>query len=292
MEETLKTRRWRPYIFILPSLLVIVIFSTYPILRMIYQSFHDWNMITDMKFVGLENFQKLFSDPKFYQILGNTFFFVFWNVFFCMSIALLLALHLQKDTRINRFLQSISFMPYIVSMASVALLWSWIMNRDYGLLNYVLTLLGFDTQNWLGDRNLAMSSVVLISVWKSVGYNALILISALQGIPKYLYEAASLDNASSWQVFRKITFPMISPTLFFITIVNIINSFKVFELVQIMTNGGPLNSTKTLVFSIYEEGTMYFKVGYASAIGVILLLILAVFTVIYFRLLSKKVHYQ
>ncbi|MRJ46852.1 carbohydrate ABC transporter permease [Fundicoccus ignavus] len=292
MEETLQNRKWRPYLFILPSILIICVFSIYPIFRMIYQSFHDWNMITDMKFVGLANFEKLFTNPKFYQILGNTFFFVFWNVLFCMVIALLLAVYLQKDTKINRFLQSISFMPYIVSMASVALLWSWIMNRDYGFLNYILTLFGLDTQNWLGDRDLAKTSLVIISVWKSVGYNALILISALQGIPRYLYEAASLDNASQLTVFRKITFPMISPTLFFITIVNIINSFKVFELVQIMTNGGPLNSTKTLVFSIHEEGTLFFKVGYASAIGVVLLVILAVFTIVYFRMLAKRVHYQ
>ena len=287
-----KKNFWKPYIYIAPALIIIIVFSIYPILRMIYQSFFDWNMISEMRYIGLDNFKALFKDPNFYQVLGNTVFFVIFNVLFCIVIAILLALHLQKDTRINRLLQSFVFMPYVVSLASIALLWSWLMNKDFGFLNFLLSLINIDKVDWLGNRDIAMSSLVVISVWKSVGYDALILISALQGIPSYLYEAAALDNASSWTVFSKITFPMISPTIFFITIVNIIGSFKVFETVQIMTHGGPLNATKTIVFSIYETGTQYFKVGYASAIGVVLMLILAVFTLIYFKLLSNRVHYQ
>ena len=166
------------------------------------------------------------------------------------------------------------------------------MNKDYGLINYVLSFFGISSIDWLGDPKVALFSLVLISVWKTVGYNTIIILSALQSIPKHLYEAASLDRANKRQVFTKIVFPMISPTLFFLTIVNIIASFKVFETIQIITQGGPQNSTNTLVYSIYEYGFKFYKIGDASAIGVVLLVIISIFTVVYFKLLSKKVHYQ
>ncbi|MCF3944052.1 MULTISPECIES: carbohydrate ABC transporter permease [Oceanobacillus] len=285
-------RKLFPYFLVLPTMIVIILFNVYPILRMLYQSFHQWNMINDMQFIGFDNFIKLASDKVFLQSLGNTFYFVFWNVLLCTGLGLLLAVFLQKNTRFNRFLQSISFFPYVVSLASVSLLWSWIMNKDYGLLNYVISFFGITSQDWLGSPGLAMNSIILISVWKSVGFNVLIFISALQRIPKYIYEAAILDNSGSFQFFRKITLPMISPTLFFITIINIINSFKIFETVQILTRGGPLNSTRTIVYEIYEEGTLFFNVGYASAMGVVLLVILAILTIIYFKTQSKRVQYQ
>mgnify|MGYP000951137276 FL=1 len=146
--------------------------------------------------------------------------------------------------------------------------------------------------DWLGNPRIALASLILIAVWKSVGYNALILVSALQTIPPYLYEAAKLDRAGAWSVFRKITFPMISPTVFFLTLVDAIASFKVFETIQIITEGGPQNATNTLVFSLYEYGFRFYKVGYAAAIGVVLLAIILIFTALYFKVLSKRVYYQ
>ncbi|UUX33184.1 carbohydrate ABC transporter permease [Fundicoccus culcitae] len=287
-----KKFNWKPVVFIVPAMIVLIVFNIYPLIRMVYNSFFNWNMISDMKFIGFENYERLFNSSDFYQILGNTVFYVIFTVAAGMILGLLLALYLSKDTPINRFLQSVSFMPYVVSMASISLLMSWMMNYDYGFINYFLSLFGIEPINWLGDPDVAMTSLVIISVWKNLGYNALILISALQSIPRHLYEAASLDNASRWRVFTKISLPMISPTIFFLTIISIINSFKMFETANIMTQGGPLNATTTLVYAIYEEGTLYFKVGYASAIGVVLLVILAVLTIIYFRLLSRRVHYQ
>ena len=189
-------------------------------------------------------------------------------------------------------MQSIIFSPYIVSLASVSFLWMWLMNTDFGLINYILSIFNIPAIDWLGSPKIALFSLVIISVWKTLGYNTIIILSALQSIPKYLYEAASLDRANKKQVFFKITLPMISPTLFFLTIVNIIASFKVFDTIQIITQGGPQNSTNTLVYSLYEYGFKFYKIGYASTIGVVLLVIIAVFTVIYFKLLSKKVHYQ
>lgn len=283
----------KPYLFIAPALIVFLVFSIYPILSMIQLSFFDWDLVSVNKtFVGIQNYLDLFKDKMFWQTISNTFVYMILTVLLGVGFGILLALFLQKNTKINAFMQSIIFSPYIISLASVSFLWMWLMNKDYGLINYILSFFGISSIDWLGDPKVALFSLVLISVWKTVGYNTIIILSALQSIPKHLYEAASLDRANKRQVFTKIVFPMISPTLFFLTIVNIIASFKVFETIQIITQGGPQNSTNTLVYSIYEYGFKFYKIGDASAIGVVLLVIISIFTVVYFKLLSKKVHYQ
>ena len=283
----------KPYLFIAPALIVFLVFSIYPILSMIQLSFFDWDLVSVNKtFVGIQNYLDLFKDKMFWQTISNTFVYMILTVLLGVGFGILLALFLQKNTKINAFMQSIIFSPYIISLASVSFLWMWLMNKDYGLINYVLSFFGISSIDWLGDPKVALFSLVLISVWKTVGYNTIIILSALQSIPKHLYEAASLDRANKRQVLTKIVFPMISPTLFFLTIVNIIASFKVFETIQIITQGGPQNSTNTLVYSIYEYGFKFYKIGDASAIGVVLLVIISIFTVVYFKLLSKKVHYQ
>lgn len=291
MKKTIKTLK--PYLFVAPALIVFIMFSIYPILNTIFLSFYEWDMISPTKeFVGIKNYQTLFRDVKFYQTLSNTFVYMLLTVGLGVILAIALALFLRKDTRINKFMQNLIFTPYIVSLASISFLWMWLMNNDFGLLNYLLSLVGIGPIDWLGNPKVALISLVIISVWKTLGYNTLIILSALQSIPKHLYEAASLDKATKRQTFFKITLPMISPTLFFLTIVSIIASFKVFETIQIITNGGPQNSTNTLVYSIYEYGFQFYKIGYASTIGVVLLVIISIFTIIYFKLLSKKVHYQ
>ncbi|MFR2839756.1 MAG: carbohydrate ABC transporter permease [Zhenhengia sp.] len=291
MKKAIKTLK--PYLFVAPALIVFIVFSIYPILNTIFLSFYEWDMISPTKeFVGIKNYQTLFRDVKFYQTLSNTFVYMLLTVGLGVILSIALALFLRKDTRINKFMQNLIFTPYIVSLASISFLWMWLMNNDFGLLNYLLSLVGVGPIDWLGNPKVALISLVIISVWKTLGYNTLIILSALQSIPKHLYEAASLDKATKRQTFFKITLPMISPTLFFLTIVSIIASFKVFETIQIITNGGPQNSTNTLVYSIYEYGFQFYKIGYASTIGVVLLVIISIFTIIYFKLLSKKVHYQ
>lgn len=291
MKKVIKTLK--PYLFVAPALLVFLAFSIYPILNTIFLSFYEWDMISPTKeFVGIKNYRTLFKDVKFYQTLSNTFVYMVLTVGLGMILAVALALFLRKDTRVNKFMQNLIFTPYIVSLASISFLWMWLMNNDFGLLNYLLSLVGIEPIDWLGNPDVALLSLVIISVWKTLGYNTLIILSALQSIPKHLYEAAALDKSTKRQTFMKITLPMISPTLFFLTIVSIIGSFKVFETIQIITSGGPQNSTNTLVYSIYEYGFQFYKIGYASTIGVVLLVIISIFTIIYFKLLSKKVHYQ
>lgn len=294
-EGTKLGKFWRmskPYLFIAPAICIFLAFSIYPAISIINLSFYHWNLVSPSKeFIGLGNYINLFHDPDFFQILRNTIFYTIGTVSISLSLSLLLAVYLKQDTQMNKILQRIIFSPYIVSLSSVAFLWMWLMNTDIGLLNYILSLFGINKVDWLGNTSLALFSLVLISVWKTAGYNTLIILAALQTIPRYLYEAAALDHAGMICTFRKITLPLLSPTLFFLTIVDIISSFKVFETIQIMTDGGPQNATNTLVFAIYEYGFKFYKIGYASAIGVILLVIISIFTALYFRGLSHKVHY-
>lgn len=274
-------------------MLAFLIFSIYPIFNMIQLSFYDWNMISPVKnFVGLQNYQKLLQDGDFRQTLLNTVIFTVFASLGDVVLGLLVASYLKKKSWVNNLLQSIVFTPYIISLASIALLWMWIMNPDYGLLNAVFHIFGISGINWLGNPKYALMSIIIICIWKNVGYDALILIAALQSVPPSLYEAAALDRTNPWRKFTKITLPMISPTLFFLMIVEVIGSFNVFETIQILTGGGPQNSTNTIVFSLYQYGFKFYKIGYASAIGVVLMIIISIFTVIYFMLLSKKVHYQ
>lgn len=279
-----------PYIMIAPAIVTSIVFLVYPIIYMFYLSFYNWNMIGNKKFIGFDNYVSLFTDPEFMQVLLNTCKFTFWTVAGFIILGLGLALWLKSNTKINRFLQGIIFTPYILPMVSIAFVWMWIMDTDLGLLNYVLDIFGIDKVKWLADPNVAMYSLIIVNIWKAAGYYALIFLSALQSIPKYLYEAAELDKSHPITTFFKVTLPMLSPTLFFLTLTAIISSFKVFETVNVMTDG--LNNTTTIVYYIYQYGFKYYKIGYASAVGVILMLIVSVLTIIYFAVLQKKVHYQ
>jgi len=292
MSEKLSFRQLLPYMMVAPAVIILVTFYIYPIGYNIYLSFFSWNMRGPMKYVGLNNYIELFSSSDFFQTLMNTIWYMVMEVSLVMAIALSLALFLKKNTLINRFIQTISFTPNIISLVSVSLIWMWLMNSDKGLFNYMLSLFGVDPVGWLTDKKMALFSIVLVSVWKAVGFNTLIILSALGSIPAYLYEAAALDNASKRSIFFDITLKMISPTLFFLVLVNIIGSFQAFETISVMTNGGPSNSTNTLIYSIYKQSSEYYRVGYASAIAVVLMGIVGIITFVYFKVLNKKVHYR
>ncbi len=281
-----------PYLLVAPSLSVLTLFILYPIGYMIYLSFYKWNMIGPMKYVGLGNFLKLWADADFWNVMGNTFQYTFFTVGLSVILGILVALHFKKNTFISKVMQSVMFAPYVVSLVSISFVWMWLMDTDFGLLNFVLGVFGIPKVGWLDDPKVAMYSLILVSVWKSLGYNTMILLSAMQAVPKSLYEAASLDKGRPAGVFFKITFPMISPSLFFLTLMNMIGAFKVFETVAVMTQGGPVNSTNTLVYDIYQYGFQFYKIGYASAMGVVLMVIIGVLTLLYFWGLSRKVHYR
>lgn len=285
-------RAIRPYLLISPSITIFLVFMIYPVIYMIFLSFHKWDMMGEKIYIGLQNYVTLLTDRAFTQIIGNTFGYMVLTVVLTIVLALLLALFLKKSSRFNSILQSAIFTPYIISFVSISFIWMWMMDSSYGLFNYLLGFLNVPPVRWLEDPKTALLSLVLVAVWKGVGYNTIIFISGMQSIPGYLYEAASLDKANRASLFLKITLPMLSPTLFFLTLVNIISSLKVFETVSIMTKGGPSNATNTLVYYIYEYGFNYYKIGYSSAVGVVLMLIIGVMTMFYFKALGAKVHYR
>ena len=222
-------RKLVPYLMILPAMLIFMVFVIYPVIHMVYVSFFNWNMIADMKYVGLKNYVRMFKSKDFWLVLGNTFRFMVMMVPATIILSLGIAVYLKKNTRVNRLLQNVMFLPNIVSLVSISFIWMWMMDEDRGLFNFVLGLFSIAPVNWLGSAKTAMLSLVIVNVWKSLGYYVLIFVAALQGIPSYLYEAAAMDKAKPVSVFFKITLPMLSPTLFFLTLTGVIGSFKTFE---------------------------------------------------------------
>ncbi|MFD0717002.1 carbohydrate ABC transporter permease [Paenibacillus sp. GCM10027626] len=282
----------RPYVMIAPAMIGIFAFVVYPIMYLIYLSFYKYNLMNKAKskFIGLDNFSQIFTRPDFYKALSNTFIYTVCVVVLTIAISMVIALWLSKKSKINTIVQAGIFTPHIVSVVSISLVWLWMMEPNLGFLNYVLKTFGLPTSQWLQSSKTAMASVIIVSVWQGIGYYVLIIVAALQSIPPSIYEAAALDNASKWRVFYKITLPIISPQLFFILVIMTIGSFKVFDTVQVMTGGGPNGATNTIVYYIYGFRTT--NIGYSAATGVVLLAVIGLLTFLYFRLLSKKVHYQ
>lgn len=283
-----------PYLLVGPAMLLLLIFVFYPLVNLVYLSFFDYNLIREKTFVGLKNYQVLFFvKTDFLDALHNTAVYTLSVLFFSLLLAVLFALWLEPDSRINRFLQKSMFTPYLISMVSCAYIWSWMYDADSGILNAMLALFGLPLSRWLNDSDLALFCVAAVAVWKSLGYYLIIVLASIRSIPAEILEAAALDNTPPVRKFFRITLPMISPQLFFLLITITISSFKVFDVVRVMTDGGPGNATDVLVTYIYRYAfQMNARVGYASAAGTVLLVILMILTYFYFRVLSKRVHYQ
>lgn len=281
-----------PYLFIAPAMISIAVFVLYPISYLIYLSLYDYNLLNSTKsiFLGVENYKQLIIREDFQKTILNTLIYTFGVVFATTIIALLIALWLRRESKFNMFIQAGIFTPHIISIVSISLVWLLIMEPSNGLLNFILKNIGLPSSKWLQSSKTSLFSIIIVSVWSNIGYYALILVAALQGISSTIYEAARLDYANRWTKLTRITMPLISPQLFFITIVMTIGSIKVFDTIRIMTNGGPNNSTTTIVYYLYSFRTT--NIGYASAVGVILLVLTAILTFVYFKILSKKVHYQ
>lgn len=283
---------WRPYLYVVPSVICLCVFYIYPIIRNIYLSFFKWDLLNPMEYVGLDNFMALFTNKTFGKIMGNTFTYMIATVGFTVVISLAMAVWLNRKSRIRTLTQGFIFIPHIISLVSVSFIWMWMFNQDFGLLNYLLSLVGIGPIRWLNSKTMAMPSIVIVAVWKQVGYYTLMFIGGLQAIPRELYEAARIETNNRFRVFRYITLPMLSPTLFFVLIINLINASKAFDSISIMTQGGPVNATNTLVYYIYQRAFVYMQIGRAAAGGTVLFGILMVLTIFYFLALNKRVHYM
>ncbi|NIW78517.1 MAG: ABC transporter permease subunit, partial [Calditrichae bacterium] len=275
-----------------PSFIILLIFIFTPVIFSLYLSFHHWNVVSSNKpFVGLNNFIALFQDTLFWNSFKNTLIYTL-HVPVGMVLSLGVAVLMNRDIRGIAFLRTIFFLPSISSFVAVALVWQWMYHPQFGLINYVLSLFGIGRVGWLTDPDLALISVMVLSIWIGIGYQMVIFLAGLQSIPNEMYESALTDGANAWQRFWYITLPLLRPTTFFVLVTSIINSFQVFTLIYVMTEGGPLHSTDVVVFRIFESAWDYLKMGYASAMSWILFIVIVIITWLQFKVFGREVHYR
>ena len=281
-----------PYLMVLPATCGLALFVVYPLVYLFRASLTNRSLLKPAaKFVGLANYVELFRSVEFLAVVKNSILYTVLFVAFSIIFALIFAVWLNKTGKIWSFAQSAIFIPYIVSFVTISLVWLWLMDPQVGLLNTLLGVFRI-SYPWLSDTKTVIPSLVLVSVWKYVGYYMLLLIAALQNIPRDIYEAAKIDGARAQTVFFRITLPLITPSLFFVLVVSTTEALRIFDPINIMTQGGPINASSVFVYFIYEYAFKYFRIGYASAAGVILFLIIGVLVGIYFNMLGKRVHYQ
>lgn len=274
------------WIFILPALLGTIVFIIIPVFCSFGLSFAKWDLLNPIEFVGLQNYKEIFNEPVFFKILINTIVFAISTSIFGVIIPLILAAILNSKIRGSEFFKTAYFLPFITPMIVIGIVWEWIFDPNIGILNNVIHL----HINWLYDTNFAMPALIIVSVWKLIGYNMIIFLSALSGISQSLFEAAKIDGAGVIDTFKNVTVPMLSPTIFFVIIITAISSFQVFDLIYLMTQGGPLDSTNVLVYAIYKNAFEYFNIGKASAIAYVLFVIILVLTLFQWKFRKKIVY--
>jgi len=285
--------KWTPYLFITPMLVGLFIFRLGPVVVALFAGFTRWNIQTPPQFLGLDNYAEAIQSPIFWQVSKNTLFFILMFVPGVMAFALIMALMLNQKLRGIAFFRGLYFMPYITAMVAVAMVWNWIFATRFGVLNYFLShFLGISNPPaWLADKHWALAALVIVSVWKSAGFQMMIFLAGLQGIPASMYEAAQIDGAN-WrnQLFR-ITLPLLSPVIFFVFIITVIAAFKTFDVTYAMTGGGPNYASTTLAYFIYQNAFVYGRMGYASALSFFLLLLVGFVTWLSFTMKDRWVDY-
>lgn len=278
--------------FLAPSLFHLIVFVFTPIIFAAYLSLHRWDIIVPEKpFVGLDNFKEMFNDTTFWNALKNTFVYSL-NVPLGMVVSLAVALMMNQKMKGIAFLRMLYFLPSVTSFVAIALVWMWIYHPTFGLANFMLHFLGLGQSQWLNSTNTAMLSIIIFSIWLGIGYQMVIFLAGLQGIPEELYDAAHIDGAGNWKKFWRITLPLLKPTTFFILVTSFISSFQVFTSIYIMTAGGPVRSTDVIVYHIYQSAWEQLRMGYASAMSWVLFVIIMIATWIQFRLMGKDVEYS
>jgi multiple sugar transport system permease protein len=279
-------------LFLSPTILVSGAFVLFPLVFSFYLSFHQWNMFSaGTTFVGLDNYRKIATSAEFWLVLKNTIVYTVGTVPLNMLISLGVAFFLNKKLAGKKFLRTAFFTPVIMSSVAAAVIWRWVYEPNFGLLNTVLGWCGIPAVNWLNDPSAAMFALIVMGVWKTFGVNMVLFSAGLQGIPEHYYEAAEIDGAGRWGRFWYITLPLLSPTTFFVLVMSVIGSFQVFDTVYVLTSGGPLGSTKVLVFYLYEHAFKFFEMGYASAVAYVMFAIVFVLTLAQTKYLKKTIHY-
>ena len=276
-----------PYILVSPYILHFALFVAFPVVFSIVLTFHEWNIISPMKYNGLNNYVRLFNDPVFWKSLLNTLIFLIIHIPLQIAVSLFLAEVLNQKIKFRGFFRAAFFLPVIVSGVVVTILWQQLFGFDAGLLNRLLVSIGLDKVGWLTDPNVAMPSIALMATWKNVGLYIVLFLVGLQTVPPHYYEAAELEGATHIQKFFKITLPIINPTIFMVVILSTIGGFSLFIEPYVMTGGGPLNSTISAVLYIYKQGFFYYHMGYSATLGLFFALLILMVIMIQKRFVEK-----
>lgn len=281
------------YILILPTIIGLIVFTASPVLASLYYSFTRWNLLSTPKWQAFDNYIELLTeDPLFWITIKNTAYYVVGTVPTGTVLALALAIALNQKIRFVAVFRTIYFLPVVSSVVAISVLWLWLYQSDFGLVNEVLRFFGFRGVRWLSSVTWAMPAIMIMSIWHGLGYNIVIFIAGLQGIPQDYYEAATVDGANSWHKFINITIPLLSPVTFFVLTLSVITSFQVFAQAYVMTRGGPVSATKTIVYYLFIQGFENFHMGYASALAYVLFVIIVSLTLFQFWFQKRWVHYE
>lgn len=287
-----KKWNWALFFFVLPGFIIYSVFFAGPTVAALFLSFTDWNGIAPtFNYVGFSNYTNMLTDdPIFVQSLGNNLKFTLGVLIFQTVLSLFFAMLLVKNTKANIFYRAVYFFPTIVASVSVAFVWTFMYDPNIGVINNILSAVGLENlaKSWLGDRNIAIYSLAFVQFWAHTGQMLIIFVAGLHAIPKELYEAAEIEGASKWQTFKSITWPLLAPSATIVVAYTTIQSFKAFDLVIAMTGGGPSYATEILSTFLYHEAFINFRFGYASAAAVIFMIIIAIVTVLQFRLLKSN----
>jgi ABC-type sugar transport system permease subunit len=286
-------REWGLFaLFLAPNVFFLAVFTYWPLIYNVYLSLVNWDMISpDKLFVGLANYQDLASDPQFWKVFANTFVFVGVGVIVTLGLGFATALLLNQKLRGRSIGRSVVFAPTILSGAAIAIVWIYVLDPRFGLLNLVLSFIGLRSPSWLTDPAWAMAGLIIVYIWKNFGYAVVVYLAGLQAVPRDLLEAATVDGANGIQRLLNVTLPQISPVSFFLLVTSILGSFQAFDLVAVLTQGGPVDATNTLVYDLYEEGFLAFHAGRAAAIAMVLFVLMLAVTVVQLRVVERQVHY-
>ena len=289
-------REWRDWLLFValagPNLLMFGIFNYRPLLYNVYLSFHEWDFLSPVPIpVGFDNYVEVLKDPHFHHVIVNTVELMVGGVCLTIAVGLGLALLLNQRLAGRDAARSVMFAPYMLSGAAIAVVWVYIFDPTYGLIRTLVSPLGLAPPNWLRDTTWAMPAVIIVYTWKNLGYTMVVALAGLQAIPKELYEAATTDGANAWGRFRHVTLPGLAPITFFLLVTGILASFQTFDLVHVLTRGGPVDATTTLVYYLYEQAFRNYQVGLGSAIAVLMLLLLVLFTFVKLQISRYWVHY-
>lgn len=284
--ELLNNQKFAAWLFVLPAFAGILVFIIIPVICSFGLSFAKWDLINPIVFAGLDNYREIFTEPLFFRILVNTVVFAVSTSVLGVIIPLILACILNSKIRGSEFFKTAYFLPFITPMIVIGIVWEWIFDPNIGLLANVLNI----HINWLYNPNWAMPALIIVSVWKLIGYNMIIFLASLAGISNSMFEAAKIDGANHFQTFKNVTVPLMAPSIFFVIIITAVSSFQIFDLIYIMTQGGPLDSTNVMVYAIYKNAFEYFNIGKASAIAYVLFFIILGLTLIQWHLRKKIVY--